>query len=389
VSTPGIIRVSGPLPALARDRPGTNQTMATADPHRIWTTIAGTGSYLPERHIPNSYFLEHRFYSPEGTPSERSNLETIQTFEAITGIKERRYVGDDLNTSDIAYLAAQDALTSSNIDPETLDFITVAHNFGNVAVGNRRSDFVPSLAARVKHRLNIKNPQAIASDLIFGCPGWLQAVIHADSIIRCGHARRGLVIGAETLSRVSDPHDRDSMIYADGAGACVLEATESKTPVGILSHSSRSDAFPHADLLHMGPSYNPAFGGSDLFLKMQGHKLYEYALRYVPRAVKECVTRAGLAPRDVSKLLLHQANFKMDEAILERFYKLFGEDPPRLVMPMTISWLGNSSVATLPTLLDLMLKGKLSRQRIMAGQTIVLAAVGAGMNINAVVYRTP
>jgi 3-oxoacyl-[acyl-carrier-protein] synthase-3 len=217
----------------------------------------------------------------------------------------------------------------------------------------------------------------------------LQAVIQGDFYIRSGHARRGLVIGAETLSRVSDPHDRDSMIYADGAGACVLEARESDTPTGILSHCSRSDADPQADMLSMGRSNNPAFPGSDLFLKMQGHRLYEYALRHVPRVVKECVARAGVSPLDVSKLLLHQANFKMDEAILERFYHLFGEHPPRLIMPMTISWLGNSSVATLPTLLDLMMKGKLSRQRIMSGQTIVLAAVGAGMNINAVAYRTP
>lgn len=363
--------------------------MTTADAGRIWTTIAGTGSYIPQRQVPNSYFLDHEFYSPEGLPIERPNRETIETFEAITGIKERRYIEDGLNTSDIAYLAAQDALASSGTDPETLDFITVAHNFGDVAAGNRRSDFVPSLAARVKHRLAIKNPRAIASDLVFGCPGWLQAVIQADFYIRSGHARRGLVIGAETLSRVSDPHDRDSMIYADGAGACVLEARESDVPVGILSHCTRSDADPQADMLSMGPSNNPAYPGSDLFLKMQGHKLYEYALRHVPRVVKECVTRAGVSPLDVSKLLLHQANFKMDEAILERFYRLFGQSPPRLIMPMTISWLGNSSVATLPTLLDLMMKGKLSRQRIMSGQTIVLAAVGAGMNINAVTYRTP
>ncbi len=140
----------------------------------------------------------------------------------------------------------------------------------------------------------------------------------------------------------------------------------------------------------MGRSYNPDFDGSDLFLKMQGHKLYEYALRFVPRVVKECITKAGLTVRDISKVLIHQANAKMDEAILERVYKLFGADSaPPLTMPMTISWLGNSSVATLPTLLDLLLKGKLEDHRLTSGQTIVFASVGAGMNINAMVYRIP
>jgi len=363
--------------------------MTGTDTRRIWTTIVATGSYVPERQVPNSAFLERAFYSTDGRPIERSNQETINTFESITDIKERRYVTDDLNTSDIAYLAARDALDSSGIDPETLDYVIVAHNFGDVSVDNRRPDTVPTLAARVKQRLGIENPRTIAYDVAFGCAGWLQAVIQADYYIRSGDARRALVIGAETLSRVSDPHDRDSMIYADGAGACVLQGVRSETPIGIMAHSSRSDANGHADLLHMGPSNNPGFEGTDLFLKMQGHKLYEYALRHVPRVVKDCVARAGLSTRDISKVLLHQANAKMDEAILARFYQLFGEDPPRMVMPMTISWLGNSSVATLPTLLDLLLKGKLASQRVMAGQNIVLAAVGAGMNINALAYHIP
>ena len=123
---------------------------------------------------------------------------------------------------------------------------------------------------------------------------------------------------------------------------------------------------------------------------MNGHVLYEYALRFVPRVVKECITKAGLSLRDVSKILIHQANAKMDEAILRRSYELFGTDPvPELIMPMTVSWLGNSSVATIPTLLDLLLKEKLENQRLKSGQKIVLASVGAGMNINALAYGIP
>jgi 3-oxoacyl-[acyl-carrier-protein] synthase-3 len=123
---------------------------------------------------------------------------------------------------------------------------------------------------------------------------------------------------------------------------------------------------------------------------MQGHKLYEYALRFVPRVVRECITKAGLTIGDISKVLIHQANAKMDDAIIERTFKLFGTDPvPALTMPMTISWLGNSSVATLPTLLDLLLKDKLDDHRLDSGQKIVFASVGAGMNINAAVYCIP
>jgi 3-oxoacyl-[acyl-carrier-protein] synthase III len=143
----------------------------------LWTTIVGTGSYIPERLVPNSEFLEHEFYAPDGKKFDRSNRETVDRFEAITGIKARRYVGDDLSTSDIACFAAANALASSTIDKETLDYIIVAHNFGDVTAANRRSDLVPTLAARVKHGLMIRNPGTVAYDLPFGCAGWLQAVI--------------------------------------------------------------------------------------------------------------------------------------------------------------------------------------------------------------------
>src|SRR4030088_3586976 len=109
----------------------------------------------------------------------------------------------------------------------------------DVKQGSTRPDLVPALAARVKAKLEIENPNTVAFDLVFGCPGWLQGVIHGDYMIRSGDVRRVMVIGAETLSRVSDPHDRDSLIYADGAGAVILEARD--TDGGLLSHAVRSD----------------------------------------------------------------------------------------------------------------------------------------------------
>jgi 3-oxoacyl-[acyl-carrier-protein] synthase-3 len=356
----------------------------------IHSVIIGAGSCMPTRTVHNKSFLRDEFYDPDEKRFEKTNEEIIEKFEKITGITERRYVTDELVASDIAFRAAKDALEPSEIDKESLDYIIVAHNFGDVRADNKRSALVPSLASRVKQKLEIENPKTIPYDVAFGCPGWLQGMIQADYYLKSGDAKRILVIGAEVLSRISDPHDRDSMIYADGAGATIVEAITNAGPVGILSHAMRSDTLKHAYMLRMGESYNPNYKGDELFLKMDGHKLYEYALMTVPKVVKDSLVKAGLSLADVKRVLLHQANAKMDEAILRRLYKLYGErEVPPYVMPMTISWLGNSSVATLPTLLDLLLKDKLENHELKKGDILVFASVGAGMNINSMVYRMP
>jgi 3-oxoacyl-[acyl-carrier-protein] synthase-3 len=354
----------------------------------IRSVIVGTGSRIPDVRVPNDAFLEHEFHGPDQKRIDKDNAEILAQFEAITGIKERRYVREDQVTSDIAFDAARSALESSGIDGEQLDGIIVAHNFGDVRAGSHRSDLVPALAARVKARLKIRNPRAVAFDLVFGCPGWLQGVIQADYMIRSGDVQRMMVIGADTLSRISDPHDRDSLIYADGAGAVILEGRHTDGEAGIVAHAVRSDTLEHSGMLFMGQSYKDAAFLEALFLKMEGRKLYKYALNTVAISMKEALDRAGVDLRDVRKILLHQANGKMDEAILSALYQLYGIDsPPEDVMPMTISWLGNSSVATLPTMLDLICKGEMPRHTIAAGDTILFASVGAGMHINAVVYR--
>lgn len=352
--------------------------------------ITATGSYIPPVVVPNEFFLQHEFLGPDGTRIPKSNPEILKQFEAITGIKERRYVPDDVVTSDIATVAAKSAFDSSGTSREDLDYLIVAHNFGDVRAGTSRSDSVPALAARVKYQLGITNPRTVAFDLLFGCPGWLQGMIHADYLIRSGENRKVMVIGAETLSRVSDPHDRDSLIYADGAGATIVEAIETDKPIGILSHAVRSDTIEHARMLSTGASYHPDRLGDELFLKMEGRKLYKYALQTVAGAMKECLDKAGVSLRDVKKILLHQANEKMDEAILAALYELYGiSEIPAGVMPMTISWLGNSSVATLPTMLDLILRRQLDSQILASGDTVIFASVGAGMHINAIAYRLP
>jgi len=355
----------------------------------IYSVITGTGSYIPSQVITNEDFLTNEFFETNGEKLNKPNCEITEKFLEITTIAQRRYISDDLTTSDMAFFAAEQAIKSANIDKEELDYIIVANNFGDTKVDNRASDHVPAMASKVKHKLQIKNPDTVVYDLTFGCPGWVQGVIQADYFIKSGDAKKILVIGAEVLSRISDPHDRDCMLYADGAGAVVLEAKESTTPIGILTHKTRSDTFSHAGLLHMGPSYNPEYEKpNDLFLKMNGRRLYQYALETVPPAIKACLDKINMPITEVSKVLIHQANGKMDDAMLKRLYALYNiDEAPENVMPMTVHELGNTSVATLPTLLDLILKDSLANHSIGTGDVLVFASVGAGMNINAFIYK--
>lgn len=354
----------------------------------IRSVFVATGSYIPETEIGNSNFLSNSFFEKDGSPVLKNNAIVIEKFKEITEIENRRYASDNQKASDLGYLAAKDALDSSGIDKETLDFIIVAHNFGDIAVDSNRTDMVPSLASRIKHLLAIQNPDCVAYDLPFGCPGWVEAAIQANYYIRSGDAKRCMIIGTETLSRIIDPHDRDSMLYADGAGAAILEA-RTDTTEGISSHKTQTFAFEYAELLRMDKSYSLSHTESaNLYLKMNGRRLYEFALCKVPLVIKTAIDKAKLTLSDIKKVIIHQANGKMDLAILQRLFKLYDKaDIPAGIMPMTISWLGNSSVATVPTLLDLLLKGKLDGQSVNRGDNVIIASVGAGMNINAIVYQ--
>ena len=348
--------------------------------------ITGTGCYIPTLKIENSYFLNNEFYNSSHEKQTKTNKDIITTFQDITCIRERRWITSDLVTSDIAYMAAKEALNGD--DGEDLDFIIVAHNYGDIKAGSVRVDICPSIAARVKHLLGISNPYTVAYDVPFGCPGWIHGMTIADYYIKSGEVKKIMVIGADTLSRVTDPHDMDSMIFADGAGAVIVEPTDEKA--GILSHVTRSDTKDDIFLIYNAQSYCPDMPKNKIYLKMHGHQVFKYALRYVPQVVKQSLDKAGLSITDVKKVLIHQANEKMDRSIIKNIFKLYKmNDVPEDVMPMTIAWLGNSSVATVPTMFDLIQKGKLEDHRLESGDIIVLASVGAGMNINSMVYRMP
>lgn len=348
--------------------------------------ITGSGSCIPNKVVSNKDFSQHIFLNEDGTPFPQTNEVITQKFKGITGIEERRYVIDNQMTSDIGTIAAKKAIEDANLNPETLDYIIFAHNFGDVKKDAVQCDLMPSLASRVKHNLKIKNPKCVAYDMLFGCPGWVESVIQAQAFIKAGMAKKCLVIGAETLSRVIDPHDRDSMIYSDGAGATIIESCDGQNK-GILAHSSASYTFEEAHYLFYGNSFNTDHDPNIRYIKMYGRKIYEFALSNVPKAMKECLDSSGINIKDVKKILIHQANEKMDEAIIQRFYKLYQITPPEGVMPMTIHKLGNSSVATVPTLYDLLTKGQLEGHALEQDDVILFASVGAGMNVNAIVYK--
>ncbi|MFD2285093.1 ketoacyl-ACP synthase III [Pedobacter petrophilus] len=354
----------------------------------INTVITGTGSYIPENIISGNEFLNSTFFE-NGNRIEKENAEIIHKFSEITEIVERRYISDQQLSNHIGAIAAEKAIENAGIDKETLDYIIFCHNFGDIPLGSNRVDILPSLAAKVKQQLGILNPDCVAYDIIFGCPGWVQGSIQADYFIKSGDARRVMVIGAETLSRIIDPHDRDSMIFSDGAGAVIFEGREEEEEkAGILAHKTETHAVNYGNLLTMGKGSHPEEKTGNFYLKMNGRKLYEFAVVQVPQVIKKAIDKAGLGVDDVNIVFVHQANGKMDTAIMKRLFKLYGKDTvPENLVPMTISWLGNSSVATIPTLLDLVLKEEVKGYKVKAGDVAVFASVGAGMHINAFVYR--
>lgn len=350
--------------------------------------ITGTGSYIPTVVVKNSDFINHKFFEKDHSAIDSPGEIVVSKFKDITGIAERRWIEDDQTTSGIAAIAAKAAIEDAGIDPETLDHIIVAHNFGDVQNKTIQTDVLPCLAARVKYQLGIANPACVAYDILFGCPGWVQGIIQADSFIKSGLAKRCLVIGADTISRVVDKYDRDTMIFSDGAGAAILEARDEEYKRGILASATVTHSKDEAFYLYLGKSNAPESDPSVRYIKMYGRKIYEYSISNVPAAIKAALDKTGIPVDDVKKILIHQANEKMDEAIIKRFYKQYGKQQEvSEVMPMNIYNLGNSSVATVPTLYDMVMKEKFDNHRIYKDDIIIFASVGAGMHINALVYR--
>lgn len=354
------------------------------------TIITGSGHFLPKKIVKNQDFLHYEFYDEQGVFIEKPVSEIIQKFQEITEIEERRYAEPSDFTSDLAVYAALRAIEDAGIDKEELDYVIVANNYGDIDPVYRQVDNMPSIATRVKHKLRIKNNRCRPFDMLFGCPGWIEGVILSHHLFLSGTAKKTLVIGADTLSRAVDPHDRTAMIFADGAGAVVLEARESDKKEGIISYDTISDSLDEMGYLLNDVSLKEEYDGSKVNIKMRGRKVYEYALRKVPALIKRVIDNSGMNIEDIQKVLLHQANAKMDHAMIERLYKLYDIlEIPENVAPMTVQKFGNSSVATVPTMYDLIARKELNNHEFHPGDNIVLGSVGAGMNINAILYKIP
>jgi 3-oxoacyl-[acyl-carrier-protein] synthase-3 len=352
------------------------------------TIINGTGTFMPERRIANSYFLNNVFMDSNGIPSAKPTAEIIEKLEQITGIKERGYISEKGDSVPLMVAAAENALADWGKDKNLIDGIIVAHNAGNMLEGRDGFHTVPNMAALLKNKLGIENFECFAYDLLFGCPGWLQGVIQAHQAIQMGDAKHVLVIGIEVASRLLDPHDLDSMILADGCGAAVISASDTGDDSGIISYATFSHALEDISCIYLDRSYNKEITAPTLF-KMNGKDVYKYATVWVPKVIKKALDKAGLTASDVDLFLFHQANGKMLHAFANNLAQMYGMEGLSFEgkIPTTIEFTGNTSVATIPTMLDLILKNNLREYKINKGDLIVMASVGAGMHCNALVYK--
>jgi 3-oxoacyl-[acyl-carrier-protein] synthase-3 len=349
------------------------------------TTIVATGSATPERRIKNSYFLGRTFLNEDGTPMTKPVEDIVAKLEQITGIKERGYISESGDSLPLLTAGAEDVIKNWGKERNLIDGIIVAHNAGNMLEGRDGFHTVPNLAALLKNRLGITRHECFAYDILFGCPGWVQGLIQAHQALQMGDAQNILVVGLEVASRLLDPYDLDSMILADGCGGAILSKGEGQ---GILSYATFSHALDDIKCIYLSKSYNKEWDDTTLF-KMNGKEVYKYATTWVPQVIKKALDKANLNAADVDMFLFHQANGKMLHAFAHHLADLYAIEGLNFEgkIPTTISFTGNTSVATIPTMLDLIRKGELEGYEIKPGMTVVFASVGAGMHCNALVYR--
>jgi 3-oxoacyl-[acyl-carrier-protein] synthase-3 len=320
--------------------------------------IIGTGMYVPDKVLTNADL-------------QKMVDTTDEWIVTRTGIRERHIAAKEQATSDLALLAARRALKSAHLEPADIDVIIVANNTPDTAF--------PSTACWVQAEL--KAGQIPAFDVVGGCTGFIYGLIVAEGLILSGTAKRILVIGAETLSRITDWEDRNTcVLFGDGAGAVIVE--ESKDDSGLLSHFWQADG-------NLGPLLIHPAGGSRLpachetvakrqhFLQMKGNEVFKHAVKRMGEAAEEALRRAGVKKEEISWFISHQANIRIIEATGERL------GLPREKVYVNVDRYGNVSVACIPmALAEMQQAGQLKK-----GDIVVLDAFGAGFTWGAVVYR--
>ncbi|MBF0358129.1 MAG: ketoacyl-ACP synthase III [Magnetococcales bacterium] len=324
--------------------------------------IIGTGSYLPEKRLSN-YDLAKMVNTTD---------EWIYT---RTGIKERHIAAKDELTSDLATIAAQKAIEAAGIEASSLDMILVASCTNDL--------IFPATATIVQNKLGISNSKIPAYDISAACSGFIFAISSAEAYIRGGMAKRILVIGAETMSRIVDWNDRSTCIlFGDGAGAVILEASgKDGTEAGLISTHIHSDG-SHCSLLQTtgGVSQGPPHlkSGSGLgFVYMQGNEVYKQAVKALGHIVEETLEANNLQREQIDWLVPHQANIRIIKSTAKRLD--MGMD--RVIL--TVEQHGNTSAASVPIALDVAVRDG----RIKPGQLILLEAFGAGFTWGSALIR--
>jgi len=322
-----------------------------------YVKIIGTGSSVPEAVLSNSDLEKMVDTSDEWITSR-------------TGIKERRIADEDTASSDIAYEAAEKALKAASVNPSDLDVIIV---------GTITPDFIfPSTGCVVQGLLGAE--KAYAFDLMAGCSGFLYTLHVAQGIIKSGAAEKILVIGVDTLSKVTDFEDRSTCIlFGDGAGAAVLTASDEP---GILSSILNSDGRDW-DLLYVpaGGSRTPiseeVLKSREQYIKMEGNDVFKVAVKSMESATTNAIQEAGLEPGDIDLFVPHQANQRILEAVRKRL------NFPEEKVFVNLDRYGNTSGASVPLALDEAIR----QGRVKEGNLVLFAAFGAGFTWGASVVR--
>jgi len=324
----------------------------------VTARITGTGSALPAKILTNAELAKMVDTSDEWITTR-------------TGIKERRIAVEGEYTSTFAVEAARRALSMANVTPEELDLIII---------GTVTPDFpFPSTACIVQNELGAH--KAVAFDVSAACSGFIYGISVADSFIRSGRYQKALVIGAEVLSRIVDWNDRNTCIlFGDGAGAAVIEASEEQSGIvstHIFSNGSCWDMLYQPGSGSRNPATNPATDPASFFIRMEGNEVYKHAVRAMEEAAMAALDANGLTPSDISLLIPHQANRRIIDAIAKRldlgFDKVF----------INLHRYGNTSSASIPIALD-----EANRQGLIkTGDMILLDAFGGGFTYGSALIR--
>ena len=320
----------------------------------IRAVVRGVGHYLPERVVPNSEFEETIDTSDEWIRSR-------------SGIEQRHFAADDETTSDLAINAARAALANAGLEPDDLDSIVLATSTADLTF--------PSAATMVQGGLGMT--KGFAYDVQAVCAGFVFALSNANARIVSGQAKRVMVIGAETFSRIMDWNDRATcVLFGDGAGALILEASEgegSSDDRGILATDLNSDG-RFKDILYVDGGVSTQSTG---YLRMQGKEVFRHAVEKLASTAKAAVEKAGLTTEDVDLIVPHQANLRIIKSTTQKL----GHSMDDVIV--TVQNHGNTSAASIPLALSV----AASEGRINQGDLLVTEAIGGGLAWGAVVLR--